>query len=219
MSTPTLIRVTLNLAHPGVRRDLGDAGNMHRTVMSLAPDHLGAAPRQKAGMLYRVEETTRAVTLLVQSSAPVDVRELPPGYGQIETRNLTGLFTHLREGLLVQYRIAANPVRAVRDPDTPSKRGAGLPRGKPKAIYGEEAISWWTRRAHAAGLEIHTAQATRARAARSGNRTGLLHVLTRFDGLATVTDSERLTQAILHGVGKGKSFGAGLLSLAPGHPA
>lgn len=41
------------------------------------------------------------------------------------------------------------------------------------------------------------------------------HSLIRYDGTATVTDPEALAAALLTGIGRGKSYGAGLLSLAP----
>ncbi|MFI2633005.1 type I-E CRISPR-associated protein Cas6/Cse3/CasE [Streptomyces collinus] len=45
------------------------------------------------------------------------------------------------------------------------------------------------------------------------------HSLLRYDGTATVTDPDTLTAAMVHGVGRGKPYGAGLLSLAPATPA
>ncbi|WP_437012987.1 type I-E CRISPR-associated protein Cas6/Cse3/CasE [Streptomyces sp. enrichment culture] len=41
------------------------------------------------------------------------------------------------------------------------------------------------------------------------------HSLLRYDGTATVTDPDTLTAAMVHGIGRGKPYGAGLLSLAP----
>ncbi|MFS8202560.1 type I-E CRISPR-associated protein Cas6/Cse3/CasE [Streptomyces sp. CWNU-52B] len=41
------------------------------------------------------------------------------------------------------------------------------------------------------------------------------HQLTRFDGQATITDPDQLRHALLHGIGRAKAYGAGLLSLAP----
>jgi CRISPR system Cascade subunit CasE len=51
----------------------------------------------------------------------------------------------------------------------------------------------------------------------TGRRGGtrIRHALTRYDGIAVVTDPDALRRAVLGGVGRGKSYGAGLLSLAP----
>jgi CRISPR system Cascade subunit CasE len=37
----------------------------------------------------------------------------------------------------------------------------------------------------------------------------------QFDGVLRVTDAQKLTETIARGVGSGKGFGFGLLSLAP----
>jgi CRISPR system Cascade subunit CasE len=36
-----------------------------------------------------------------------------------------------------------------------------------------------------------------------------------FDGLAVITDPEHVRAAVCEGIGRGKSYGCGLLSLAP----
>jgi CRISPR system Cascade subunit CasE len=41
------------------------------------------------------------------------------------------------------------------------------------------------------------------------------HSLLRYDGTATVIDPDALHDAVIHGIGRGKPYGAGLLSLAP----
>ncbi|RSN68457.1 type I-E CRISPR-associated protein Cas6/Cse3/CasE, partial [Streptomyces sp. WAC 05379] len=41
------------------------------------------------------------------------------------------------------------------------------------------------------------------------------HRLLQFDGTAHITDPDALTDALLTGIGRAKSYGAGLLSLAP----
>ncbi|WP_207770368.1 type I-E CRISPR-associated protein Cas6/Cse3/CasE [Frankia canadensis] len=46
-------------------------------------------------------------------------------------------------------------------------------------------------------------------------RTQIRHALTRYDGGAAVTGPDAIRDAILDGIGRGKSYGAGLLSIAP----
>ena len=40
------------------------------------------------------------------------------------------------------------------------------------------------------------------------------HAVVRFDGIGVVTDPDALRAAVLTGIGRGKSYGCGLLSLA-----
>ncbi|WP_443065169.1 type I-E CRISPR-associated protein Cas6/Cse3/CasE [Streptomyces sp. NBC_00536] len=43
----------------------------------------------------------------------------------------------------------------------------------------------------------------------------LRHSLVRYDGTATGTDPQALMAAVLSGIGRGKPYGAGLLTLVP----
>jgi CRISPR system Cascade subunit CasE len=210
MSTATLARVRLNPRSRAVQRDLGNAVGMHKTMMRLLPDHLGERARATAGLLFRLDETPKELTLLVQSRLPIDPRRLPADYGHVATRDLAPMFTALKRGTAVRYRITASAIRRPRPTEGEKKPPA-------VALLGAEAEEWWTQRAQQAGLLIHTAASTRLRPATSArvHNDAVYHALTRFDGLATVTDPDALGEAILTGIGKGKPYGAGLLSLAP----
>lgn len=43
----------------------------------------------------------------------------------------------------------------------------------------------------------------------------MTHGVNHFDGLAAIADPQAAATAVLNGIGKGRSYGAGLLSLAP----
>src|SRR5690606_6191384 len=112
---PALARIRLNPHSRDVQRDLRDATQMHRTVMRMVPDNLGDAPRQQTGLLYRLEETDTSSTLLVQA-AQLDPARLPDDYGQADIKSLTPMFSALRKGLGVRYRIVLNPAKRERLP-------------------------------------------------------------------------------------------------------
>ncbi|MFJ8650272.1 type I-E CRISPR-associated protein Cas6/Cse3/CasE [Streptomyces sp. NPDC093546] len=210
-SRATVARIRLNLHSREVQRDLNDATQMHRTLMRLAPDHLGQAPRQAAGLLYRLDESETLSTLLVQA-ATLDPARLPPGYGHIDIKDLTPMFNALKKGIAVRYRIVVNPVTCERLPlEQKGRRGKRIP------LTGPDADQWWTRRATEAGLDIRTLLPTPVAAVRPRAKSAvpMRHHLVRYDGTATVTDPDALTHAVLSGIGRAKSYGAGLLSLAP----
>ncbi|MCD0485205.1 type I-E CRISPR-associated protein Cas6/Cse3/CasE [Streptacidiphilus sp. ASG 303] len=212
MTRAHLARIRLNPMSRHVQRDLRDATELHRTVMRLVPDHLGDHARQQTGLLFRLDETDDTSTLLVQAhNTGLDPTRLPHDYGHAEVKDLAPMFTALAAGLRVRYRIAANPSKRQRLPL--DHRGA---RGPVTPLSGPEADQWWMGRAASAGLAVHTLTATPLRPAQQhGHGPRLRHSLTRFDGTATVTDPKVLTEALLAGIGKGKAYGAGLLSLAP----
>ena len=213
-STATLTRIRLNRRSAAVRRDIANTDHMHKTVMRLAPDDLGTNPRQKARLLFRLEHATNRTppTLLVQSHQPPDLTRLSRKYGTAETRDLAPMLNALTPGLRVRYRITANATASRLDPKDrypgSKKRGTVIP------LYGKQALAWWQRRAENAGLALMTTDLTPIRRRRT-QAPGPLHTLTRFDGIATIAEPHQLHHALLTGIGRGKSYGAGLLSLAP----
>lgn len=213
MTTASLTRIQLNPRHPAVVRDLTDAVGLHRTIMRLAPQNLGDRAREQAGVLFRLDEDDDGATLLIQTRTPPELDELPAGYGRTDTRDLAPMFKALTPGTHVRYRIAANASKRTRP--TPEQEAQGHTHGKVVPLHGDEAAAWWRRRSAEAGLDVHTVLATDLRPARARKGPGPRHALTRFDGTATVTDPDILATAIVSGIGKGKPYGAGLLSLAP----
>ncbi|MER7875047.1 type I-E CRISPR-associated protein Cas6/Cse3/CasE [Streptomyces solisilvae] len=208
---PVIARIRLNPYSREVQRDLRDATQMHKTVMRMAPDGLGDSPRQRAGILYRLDETDTSSTLLVQA-AQLAPSLLPSGYGQADTKSLAPMLTALRKGLAVHYRIVLNPAKRER-----LSLGEKGKRGRIMPLSGADADQWWLRRATDAGLQPHilTPTAMQPVRPRGQNTPGMRHSLIRYDGTATVTDADALRHAVLNGIGRGKPYGAGLLSLAP----
>lgn len=203
--TAWLTRVVLNPRHPAVRRDLTDAAGMHQRVMSMLPDDLGDQPRREAGVLYRLDTTVDATLLLVQTTLRTDLTKLPDGYGATATRDITALLAALSDEMPVHYRIAANP----------SKRAAsGRDKGSLVALSGVAAESWWHHKAEQHGLALQTLTAVAQPAART-KESKMRHAVTRFDGRAIITNVDQTRQAVLGGIGRGRAYGCGLLSLAP----
>ncbi|MHB9858131.1 type I-E CRISPR-associated protein Cas6/Cse3/CasE [Streptomyces sp. YIM S03343] len=208
---PMIARIRLNPHSREVQRDLRDATQMHRTVMRMAPDGLGESSRQQAGLLYRVDENDTASVLLVQADR-LDPASLPDGYGHADVKSLAAMFHALREGLAVRYRIVVNPAKRELLPRTVDRgRGRIIP------LSGSDADQWWTRRAGDLGLRLHVLTPTQLQPVRPRGKDAspMRHSLIRYDGTATVTDPETLSRAIRTGIGRGKPYGAGLLSLAP----
>ncbi|MGJ5797684.1 type I-E CRISPR-associated protein Cas6/Cse3/CasE [Streptomyces europaeiscabiei] len=226
-ASATLTRIRLDRRSKEARRDLTSPDSLHKTVMSLAPDNLGDHPRQQTGLLFRLEDPAGPTppTLLIQSHQTPDLTRLPPGYGTADTRDLTIMFRALTPGRRVRYRISASPLVRHKIPGTGRAFGT-KDRYREQALTGPDALGWWQRKATHAGLDLHSTDLTpqprnrrpivRRPAPGSDKKPDVFrHPLTRFDGLATVTDPDLLCQTLLDGIGRGKAYGAGLLSLAP----
>jgi CRISPR system Cascade subunit CasE len=203
--TAWLMRILPDLRRRDVINDLADPDRLHKRMMSLVPDDIGEHARAQAGVLFRIEETRQGVQLLVQSLMKPELGRLPDGYGEIAVRELGGLLDRLNTGVPVHYRIAANPSKRL-------GKSAGKDAGKIKALRGAAAEEWWVAKAAAHGLAVTTVTSQPQPDIRA--KGTVRHAVVRFDGTGVVTDPEALRAAVLTGIGRGKSYGCGLLSLA-----
>lgn len=146
-------------------------------------------------------------TALVQGRLPLDPSRLPTDYASYQVRDLSPMFAYLTKGRVVRYRITANASKRKAMGADAAKRGPII------ALHGAAAEEWWRKRATQAGLQLVSVMSSPVGTA-SGKH--IRHDFTRFDGVAVVEDAEALNAAVLDGIGRGKSYGGGLLSLAPG---
>lgn len=225
-----LSRCFLNPLSRAVRTDLGDIAGLHKTIMRAFPDVAGATPREEHGVLHRVEEDTRRgrYTLLVQSCTRPDFGALPSGYfldvatdldlaaaGVLENpsvRSVADERQRIAAGDRFAFRVHANTTRKI---DTKSGPDGARKNGRRVPVRGDEArIAWLERHAVRAGFALADVQCAEL-ARRSGTR-GSGRVTfggARFDGILTVTDPESFRIGLATGIGPGKAFGFGLLSI------
>jgi len=211
-----LTRIVPDPRSPEARRDLTGAIGMHRRIMSLFPSDAGPDPRARFGILFRTEDAPTGPHLLIQSTHEPDTTLLPHGYGTTLTRPLDALIDAIRPGLTIRYRCAASPVRK---PGATTRALYNLPPVVP--LTGAAADEWWLRQADQSGLKPlthHSRPLDAVRGERRPNDTPpqrIRHARTQFDGTAAIIDTDQLRTAVLNGIGRGKAYGCGLLSIAP----
>lgn len=206
-----LTRIIPNPRSAEARSDLNGAGDLHRRLMRLLPpEDLGDSPRQASGLLFRIDESRAGTTVLAQSALKLDPSRLPDSYGRTEHRELSPLLAALTPGQAVRYRIVASPT---------SRIGRSTQRGikeKTTPLRGTEAEDWWRKRAQDHGLELQSLIShDRQDATDNSRRRRIRHAAVLFQGISTVTDPDAVREAVRRGIGRGKSHGCGLLSLAP----
>ncbi len=229
-----LSRLVLDPRSRQAGRDLGNVYQMHRTIMSAFPQvkERGGA-RADLAVLHRLDIDQRGanVALLVQSGEEPDWSCLPEGYlfdpgsaGQNPaTKSISDALVALRKGQVLRFRLRANPTKKV---DTKSSPDGQRRNGRRVDLRTEpQQMEWLSRRADDSGFRlVPVGPGSDARAVRVGTseklrgRTAsrlvtLAGVL--FEGLLEVTDPDNLRLAIREGIGPGKAFGCGLLSVAP----
>lgn len=175
--------------------------------MSLFGEFSEKNPRAEHDILFRLD--------LVPGQAPfflVQSKIRPVGEGA-----LAGLVVkevavpEIPVGTSVQFRIAVNAVR---------RKGAGgiSPISMNAGEQGENSLPGWLSQKLESGLaEVSIVNHTRELlgADRKGKAPNSSHVVQvdTIDGVAKVASSEGLQKLILHGVGRAKSYGCGLLSV------
>jgi CRISPR system Cascade subunit CasE len=200
---------------------------MHRTLSRAFPQDTFRKTRDDsnaAGVLFRVEESPRdnRIVVLVQSQIAPDWTYLN------DERDARGHAYLLQpaECKPFELKLAAGQTLAFHLRANPTKRLGNHARdvnGKRVGIYDEqEQLEWLQRKADAGGFHIVRALLSHgdrienaAAIPRGEHRHDLKMLSVQFDGVLRVTDAQKLTETIARGVGSGKGFGFGLLSLAP----
>lgn len=208
---------------------------MHKTVLSAFPqvsktalDSLGA--RAHFGVLYRVEtnEVTNEISLLVQSRVKPDWSGLPEHYVQEEIesiliKNITPLLKKIPKGAIFRFKMQANPT--IKKSEEDKKNGSRVP-----LVKEEAQLEWLERKGALHGFEVlsikinkdvpnliisdFTVFQGKKKERKSANLLTFYSVT--FEGILQIINEDKFKQALKKGIGSGKAFGFGMISLAPG---
>lgn len=199
-----LTRLWLDPLAAQARRDLADPYDMHRTlVRAFVVDETQTPPR----FLWRLEASSAWCDpqLIVQSNQPGNWTWLNEMSGylkkSVETKAVA-IDTLLKPDARCRFRLLANPT-VTRD-------------GKRYGLTSEEAqLAWLSRQGERCGFHVEMALVTASDklVSRKGQvRIQLQRAL--FEGILRARDVTALDNAVQAGIGPGKAFGCGLLSLA-----
>ena len=200
-----LSQLILNPRHRAVQRDLSRPHDLHQTIMAAFPDNLDKA---KERVLFRMEQRAQPqqLILLIQSQEQPDWSKLPASY-LLDDPATKAFNLQLQPGQRLSFRLRANPTKRL-------SAGKGN-NGKRIGLYKlEEQINWLQRKATDHGFAIHSAMPTQQQRV-DDRRQDLKFFSVQFDGILQVTDPATFLAAIQAGIGSGKAFGFGLLSVAP----
>lgn len=199
-----LSRLWLDPLAPHARRDLSDPYDMHRSLVRAFVDDDSQPPPR---FLWRLEASSawRDPQLIVQSSQAGDWTSLEQRTGYlkqpVETK-VVDISALLETDARYRFRLLANPTVS-RD-------------GKRYGLVGEEVqLGWLSRQGQRLGFEVEAALVT-ASDVLVGRKGQARVQLQRawFEGILRARDVAALGQAMRAGIGPGKAFGCGLLSMA-----
>lgn len=167
--------------------------------MRLFPPRLPGSPGQRraeTGILYRVEVTENILTVLVQSGSPPELT--PPA---ARTLSVPVRMWQLPAEALIRFRVTLNPVRRHGNQTlpVPTREIPAWVEDKLAGTLNDVAI-------------LNIAQ-RETRTRRNRNQSGPpALILATVDGLAAIRDADAFTTLRGHGIGRGKAYGAGLLT-------
>ena len=192
-----------------VQRELGNRYELHRTLASAFSSEI--YPQER--LLYRLEtsHTQPYLVILLQSMTVPEWSALAQKSYLQEPVQVKHFEPRLQNGERFLFRMVANPTRRLRGNEKDGKR---------VALYREEdQLEWILRKAGQHGFKLRAVQITNL-----GNefsykvidkeRKLLTHHGVRFEGVLEVLKEEPFRISLERGIGSGKGFGFGLLSLA-----
>lgn len=175
----------------GVNKYSDNADSRHKMVMSLFPRGLGDNPRSKAKVLFRFERDTRGSRCIIRSSiAPASLAGV---------RTLEEKPTALTEGDYLAFRVVLSPVKRKRNQEKP--------------ITETELQEEWAEQKLPFLQDVNFIDIKDEVIARFYSKNSAVLQLVQFDGVAKVSNIEKLREAIGSGIGRSRSYGAGLLTV------
>jgi CRISPR system Cascade subunit CasE len=182
-----------------------------------------------AGFLFRIDpQPGGRVVILVQSAASAnwDYAFHNASYLLAAPPQVKSFVPCFAKEQRLRFCLVANATRRI---DTKSGPDGRRRHGKRVPVKADQLGEWLAGRAEAAGFSIDKdlltvqpgyiyvndpeRQEPEAPSSQKGRGYRLFSV--RYDGVLTITDSARFQGTLVRGIGPGKAFGLGLLSVAP----
>lgn len=199
-----------------------------------------ATPRNKFNILYRIDVDRNRGTaiLLIQSTFKPDWRSLRSDYAaEISCKAVHDKYSQIENGMNLMFRLQANPTKRIgksyQHPDEGKREEFNRKfrdekkRRRISVNTDEERIDWLTRKGDEAGFRltninvaptvqnVASVEERKINFRKEKNSPKISFGSVVFEGVITVTDSAKFKESIISGIGTGKAYGFGLMSVAP----
>lgn len=207
-----LSKIILDVRHPSVRQALRDANDLHRNLMAgFDMDPEARTPRADRRVLFRLVARRDELVLLVTSAERPDVRALAArGFntGDALIRDISALRDAFVPGRQLRFELLASPCK--------KQAGEGENSRRRFLETAEERAAWLARKGEQGGFQLVQAGEIGGRVDILGRRGGaeVKNSGVLFSGLLRVTDQEAFWKSYTEGVGPGKAYGLGMLTVA-----
>lgn len=214
----------LNPQRRQARRYIADPQSLHAAVLNAFPPQYHP---DGGRTLWRLDASDLDYMLYIVSPDAPDLSALHESSSWAQTpprsTEYDGFLSRLRKGQKWEFRLRANPVKSI---PREGQRGKIVP-----YITAEQQLSWLVDRSARHGFSIGTmaepesltafvtGKADRRftrREASSGSRHTVTLRQAQFDGALVVEDVAAFRKALTDGIGRGKAYGCGLMTLKRG---
>lgn len=205
-------RILLNPERRQARKLLTNPQAMHAAVRGAFPPDLSDESR----VLWRLDKRGHEYVLYVVGPEASDTSHIVEQAGWAtrppEIADYTPLLGSLRKGQQWNFELVANP--------TKSEFKKNSKRGKVVSLVGNEGQAQWLEdRAAKGGFALKECAIVershlRFNKGEESNRRRVALQAVRYRGVLEVTDPDQLRQVLVDGLGRGRAYGCGLLTLA-----
>jgi len=199
-----LSKLVLNGRNVQVQKDLSNAHKFHQRMMQAFPDEQRDRPREDWNVLFRQEVDSDVV--LVQSSIEPDWLRLSQGYLISHAAKAWDVQADQLVDRVFQFRLKANPSKR----DNQTRKTIGL-------FHRPDQLAWLERQGERCGFRLRGVDVIPSPNVfgLKGNGSSPIRMTTAlYQGVLEVTEPRIFLTAIQQGIGRGKSYGCGLLSIA-----
>ena len=205
-----LSRVSLDLHKRATMIALANPQQFHGAVEQ-------AFPGERRRRLWRLDPLGEKLYLMILSEEAPDLSCIEEQFGTGEpgeTKSYDPLLERILPGSVWRFRLTANPTTSKAPSSGPMERG------KVQAHITPEFQEKWLRaRAEKHGFRLESLQVTgsrwlRFRKGHHGRPVTLFSVV--YEGILEVTEPALFRQVLTEGIGRGKAYGQGLLTVTRG---
>lgn len=219
----------INTDSSQVLRIIGDCYKLHQQILKAFPDRL-IDRKADLSLLYRVEKPSAGNEhiILIQSKLEPNQNDIVAvsfaqraEVNELRTKDYSPFISSLTEGRNLRFLIHLNPCIKTGTSSKEERLSGNKSNGRRVTIRKhEDLVTWFERKSVASGFLI-SSLTIGEKISKTGYKqtNGMAHRITcegyAISGILRIKDKALFIGAIENGIGSGKAFGFGLLSIAP----
>jgi len=200
-----LSRIKLDVTNRNTLRALNAPSRFHGAIES-------AFPGERKRRLWRLDNVNGALYLLLLSEDQPHFQSIAVQFcsseNDCEIKCYDSLLKRIENGTVWRFRLVANPTYSKKKDDA---------RGVVHAhITTDYQAQWLTKKSERCGFRLAEFQVTESKWQqfyKAGGKRPVTLITAAYEGILEVTDAAKFREALREGIGRGKAYGMGLLTV------